>query len=272
MPRMRVVALAGALSAAVVAAFALTGGSDSGVPQATASPLAQLSAFVSQSPPATGDATLVQRHHTFADGSTMTGADLYLDNGTCYYAPTANGLSAAITGHETESCGPTNRAEAVAVAALNLPIGQARIRMANSAIDPHAKNLAGTASARAQARLKNAHVKPITMTHAQLIDGRVWSSSMGVLLAGAGQNTVRAGVLRLLASIPTVTVQRVTVDGHRALSLHDRVFPDGYSEGIVIDARTGSPLRFVGGYPHHTPAVVMTFKVTRVTAADLAKQ
>ena len=44
------------------------------------------------SPTPTGDATLVIRHQAYPDGKDIPGADLYLDDGRYYYAPTLAGL------------------------------------------------------------------------------------------------------------------------------------------------------------------------------------
>ncbi len=54
--------------------------------------LVKLSERIAAEPTPTGDATLVLRHHTFPDDKDFTGADLYVDDGRYYYAPTLAGL------------------------------------------------------------------------------------------------------------------------------------------------------------------------------------
>ena len=64
--------------------------------EATAAPLARLSERVAQQPAPAGTATLVRRVHTFPDGTTMRGFDLYVDDGRYYYGATTAELRQAI--------------------------------------------------------------------------------------------------------------------------------------------------------------------------------
>jgi len=158
-------------------------------------------------------------------------------------------------------------------------------RMANAPLDPNAPQVAPAAASDlepAELREKKAaeaktapgqkprHVTPLTPE--QHIEGNAWTRSLDALMAGGSRPDVRAGVLRLLATISRVSVAKTTLHGKPALELTGRVFNDGYEEQLVIDAETGIPLRFVGTYPGETPGVVMTYKVSRVTVADLAKR
>jgi hypothetical protein len=284
----RVLARAAVGAAAAVTFVAVGSGGDGhgplgvGVEPAVAAPLVKLSAEVGQMPALPGDATLIERHHTFADGKTMDGADLYLDNGDYYYAETRQGLPRAIRAHERLDSGFATRSVAVAVAVADgsLDLATARVRMANAPLDPNAKPADPAAvpsdvAAKVAAEIKRknaaaASLKP--MDPERHIDGMAWSSSFDAIMAGGSRPDVRAGVLALLATIPNVVVSETALEGRPALLLRSKVFDDNYEEQLWIDAKSGIPLRFVGTYPNQTPGVVMTYKVARVTVAKLAKK
>src|SRR6202044_2386907 len=64
---------------------------------------------------------------------------------------------------------------------------------------------------------------PLTMptgkTLQEDIDNSIWNNSMDALSAGAGNPQVREGVLRLLSTIPEVTVANSTTGGQPTLTL-----------------------------------------------------
>jgi hypothetical protein len=144
--------------------------------------------------------------------------------------------------------------------------------MAIAPLDPNVdpKALRSSAEATAQAKLKAVESVATPQTPEQHENGEIWSNSLDALIAGSGNPEVRAGVLRLLSTIPTVTVEHTVTDGRPTLQLTSRVFPDGYQEQLVIDAETGSPIRLIGGDIGQPPAVVVGYSVSRVTLADIA--
>ena len=278
----RILALTAVATAAAVAALAIGGGGAEhvgGIDQAVGAPLVRLSQSVSRVTAQPGDATLVLRRQTDADGQTITGADLYLDNGDYYYAPTVAGLPAVLGAHRTAATGWIPRLTAAAVAALHLDIAQARAGMARAAIDP-SQPAPPAAPAQTDAEIAAAVKKKEELgviptsarpaTKEDLANNWIWGNSLDALVAGGSRPDVRAGVLRLLASIPDVAVSQTTSEGRPALELDARVFGDDYEEHLVIDAETGIPLRFWGGVPGKAPGAVITYAVTRVTAADIA--
>ncbi len=303
----RVLALAAVGTVVALAAGAALGGGDGksplsvggvGVDVAAAAPLVKLADQVGQTAPLPGDATLIERHHVFADGKTMDGADLYSDNGTYYYAQTAKGLPDAIHAQESGTLDPRDNSDwvkrelAAALAVPKLAPAEAIKRMAKAALDPSVANAPPASladqidgiedpAAKAQMRKKMEAAKKAVAAQAvkgikpatpeELEQGNAWTNSMDALMAGGSRPDVRAGVLHLLALIPSVTVAKTTHDGRPALELVGHMFNDGYEEHLVIDAESGIPLRFVGTYPGQKPGVVMTYRVTRVTTADIAK-
>ncbi|HEX4520430.1 MAG TPA: hypothetical protein VH063_12700 [Gaiellaceae bacterium] len=270
-------AVGAAVAATVAILLSVGGGTGSfSTPTAAAAPLLRLSEKVSKAPAPTGDATLVQRSHTFANGSTMTGADLYLDSGAYYYATTAAGLPEALSGQPVDD-GATARELAAAVAAVTLDPEAARTRMAD-AIYPGGKPPVQTAPSPAvQAAIEqkkalaiaSGHPLPPPSSPEVIFNNHIWANCLDTLEAGAGRSDVKAGILRLLATIPEVAVEPTTTDGEQTLTLTAHLFPGAYTEQIVIDASDGTPIRFAGGNPNETPSVVVTYKVTRVTAENL---
>ena len=288
MPRRRVqprryVAMAAAATAAIVGVVALTGGSDSLTPQhAAAAPLVRLSRQVQASAPPAGDATLVLKNQSYPDGTAgaaapVTGADLYTDDGRYFYSETLDGLRAAVKANDDveEGAGSSfaTRDQAAAVAALTLPIEQARRRMADAALAPSAAP-ANAVDADVQEKIRQSELaaKWGQKSHFDpqvILSNHVWTNSIDALTAGAGRPEVRAGVLRLFASLPKVTVTHGTLAGRSTLVLTSVAFPNRYQEQITIDADSGIPLQFVGR-TGQTPSIVINYTVTRVTAADIA--
>jgi hypothetical protein len=284
--RRRIVAAAAFSGVAVVAVLFATsgGGTAPGLATGTASaaPLVRLSEHVRAAAPPTGDATLVLHTNKLADGSSFTGADLYADDGDYFYAPTRAGLPAVVTADEkVDEDGSIARELQAATAALDTPLAEARTQMATAPLDPNAKPPSAASTAELQqliARKKLLAAKQgdswvnEKQTPEELEDGRIWSSSLDALIAGSGRPDVRAGVLRLLSTIPTVTVDDTTTDGRPTLQLTAQVFPQHYEEQLVIDADTGTPIRFIGGTVGQQPSVVVDYEVSRVTVADVAKE
>ncbi len=96
-------------------------------------------------------------------------------------------------------------------------------------------------------------------------ENRIWIGAMDAVIAGAGRSDVRAGVLKLLATVDTI---RVREEGD-TLSLTATDFGDGYEETIVVDAHTGVITKMTGGYPGKAPSVVVTYEIKRVEAREI---
>ena len=253
----RVLALAAAAAVAIVAATAIPGSERVGgslrvaappVEDAQAATLVRLATKVAAEPEPKGDATLVRRHHTFDDGKTMRGFDLYLDDGTYYYGSTMAELRQAIADDNDQGNG-TQRAVAAAIAAPGRPAEEARMAMVNATY---------------------AEDNPLQEGKLQQ-DNRVWFGSMDALLAGAGNPDVRAGVLVLVATLEKVTVAEGERNGRQTLELANSDFTDGYVETLIVDAGTGVPVGFTGGVPGQVPGVTMVYDVDRVTTAKVAQ-
>jgi hypothetical protein len=230
-----------------------------------------------------GDATLVFRSTTFTDGQAPgSGFDLYTDSGPYYWASTESGLPAQIAAHDNLGDGLFTREIAAAEYAVHGNLATARERMA------YAPNPAGAGKSPAasmspillkvKAQLLGVKAAPGQSLAAAYdkayIDSWVWSDATDALEAGAGNPQVRAGVLRLLSTVSGIVVTHGTLDGQPTLVVGD-VTPglngNGTSEGaMTLNASTGVPLKYTDGTVGKTPETTTTYKVSRVTVADIA--
>ncbi|HEY4021108.1 MAG TPA: hypothetical protein VGM75_20650, partial [Pseudonocardiaceae bacterium] len=210
--------------------------------------LVSLAADVATEPqPTVGDATLVQRGE--ANNPYYGGWDLYTDDGHYYYSLTKSGLPKAVKGKEDVGDGIFTREIAAALYAVNGDLATARLRMAE------APQLPGK----------------VVPPGPKSFDNFVWDFGMDALIAGSSNPQVRAGVLRLYATLPDVTVTHTTVEGQPALTLTAGAaeLPDGYQETLNLNADTGVPLSYVGTEPKR-PDTDVSYKSTRVAVADVA--
>ena len=82
-------------------------------------------------------------------------------------------------------------------------------------------------------------------------NNRIWIGAMDSLIAGAGDPDVRAGVMKLLATIDAV---KVTEHGATLDITNSDFVPDGYAETLTVDAETGVIRTMTGGKVGRTPA------------------
>lgn len=243
---------------------------------ATGSPLARLAAYVNDSTPTAGDATLVQRT-TITGGKTITVYDLYGDNGEYFFSPQESGLAAQVSANNNQGQGVFAREVAAAKAAATGSVDAAAQQMADAPDPSHviSKNQPSHPAILA-AKLK-ALGKPVpsnlaSIASSSLYDNWVWENSQDAIIAGASQPSVRAGVLKILATLPGVTVTSGTYQGQPTLVLTagTQELGAGYQEQLTINSDTGMPIQFTGGQPGAAPATTVDYGVQRVTLANIA--
>jgi hypothetical protein len=105
-----------------------------------------------------------------------------------------------------------------------------------------------------------------------LYDNWVWEDSQDAIIAGAGEPQVRAGAMRILATLPDVTVKSGTSAGQPTLVLTagPAELGDDYVEQLTVNASTGAPMFWPGGTPGQTPGATVSYQVSRVTLGDIA--
>lgn len=233
-----------------------------GTSAAAQQPLVRLADYLRTAPKPTGDATLVMRDQNYpSTGLRVVAWDLFGDNGTCFFSLTRTGLPAQVAGNKDQGAGMFGREVAAAQYAATGDLNTARDKMADAPTKPGDPN-------------------PTSKWHDKsLIDNWVWENSQDALKAGAGNPVVRAGVLRLLSTLPEVTVINTMTAGQPTLTLTDTQPPinggpkgswPGYVEILIINANTGVPIAFHGGDPAKAPGIVVNYGISRVTLADVA--
>lgn len=227
------------------------------------SPLLRLADYVSRSAAPTGNATLV--------AGTVNGVtvyDLYADNGECFFSRTESGLPGQVRAGNSLGGGQFAREVAAAKLAAVGNVQTAAQDMADAA-DP------GQVASKAVPKMSTAAMKakdvPPGYVFGSLYDNWAWENSEEALIAGAGQPQVRAGVLRIIATLPGVTVTSGTSGGQptEVLTSGAQEVGSGYVEQVTINANTGIPVSFAGGTPGQT-LVTTTYQVSRVTTSDIA--
>jgi hypothetical protein len=283
-----------AMSAPQSAGPAGSAGSASRQAPAASSPansrLVSLAAFVmASSGPLPGDASLIIRHQPTPAGPVEITYNLYSDSGA-YYAVDAQGegaqdaaqakraLTAAVNHHENLSYGGAREVAAARYAATS-DLATARERMDNALPNNDyylplaqrkaiwAKGAKARAEIAREKGIKTPFKMPAGKTLQEDINSTIWDNSFDSLSQGAGSPQVRAGVLRLLSTVPEVTVVKSRTSGQPTLTLTAAFFNDG-TQVLTINAKTGMPISF-GSRLKGTKPVLDTFHVSRVTMADV---
>ena len=291
-----VVAL-GAAAAAVAVALAVTSTpapghkpTASGTPTATkATPaavnplLAQLAANIKvQQVKLPGNATMEIRNQSpTSDKLGDNGVDLYTDSGTYYWALSESMLPQVIAEGQDVGQGQFKRDIAAALYAVNGDIGTARQRMSianlipgipQKTVQPNQNVIAKLKAIDKQRGIPYTPPKPLTPAQKQeQTDNLIWMNATDALTAAPGNPQVRAGVLRLMATMPKVEVTQTTTAGQPTLTLADSwplLADPGLVESLVINASTGFPIAMFNRDPGQ-PLNVTYYHTSRVTLANV---
>lgn len=235
----------------------------------------------STSGPLSGNASLVIRTQANS-GVPAVNFEVYTDSGAYYWATTRGGLLDAIASHQDRSGGLSVHEVSAALYAANGDLAAARVRMINATPNPFGlgdtpaqkKALAKKIFAQ-DARLRHDGIKVSGPDKGKALqhdyDNYVWNNSMDALTEGGGNPQVRIGVLRLLSTLPEVTVKSSTTGGQRTLTLTagTALFGGLTDQVVTINAKTGIPLSSASGIPGRQPSSTSTFQVSRLTLADI---
>ena len=226
-----------------------------------------------------GNATLEIRNRLpTSDQIGDNGVDLYTDNGTYYWATSKSLLPQVVAQHQDTAQGEFQRDMAAALYAVNGNITTARARMAIANLAPgtHPDSLqADNEKLKALDKLRHVKytpLKPLTPPQkAEQTDNFIWMNSIDALMAAPENAQVRAGVLRIMATMPIVKVTHSTTAGQPTLTLADSwpLLADGkLVESLVINASTGFPVALFNTDPGQ-PLNATYYHVTRVTLANV---
>jgi hypothetical protein len=234
-----------------------------------ASPLVRLADYVNGSATPPGDATLIARTTT-GGGKSVTVYDLYADNGQYFFSRTERGLAGQVSGHHNLAGRLFAREIAAAKSAATGNVQTAAQNMADAPDPSHVISPKQTAADKASIAAKEAATGQ--KQGGNLFDSWVWEDSQDAMIAGSGEPQVRAGVLRILATLPDVTVTSGRSAGQPTQVLTAGLAEEGYgyTEQLTINAITGIPVSFAGGAPGRTPSGTIKYQVSRVTLSDIA--
>lgn len=245
--------------------------------------LAQLAADIKvQQVKLPGNATMEIRNQSpTSDKLGDNGVDLYTDSGTYYWALSESMLPQVIAEGQDVGQGQFKRDIAAALYAVNGDIGTARQRMSIANLIPGAPQNTAQANQDMIAKLKAIdkqrgipYTPPKPLTPAQKqeqTDNLIWMNATDALTAAPGNPQVRAGVLRLMATMPKVEVTQTTTAGQPTLTLADSwplLADPGLVESLVINASTGFPIAMFNRDPGQ-PLNVTYYHTTRVTLANI---
>jgi hypothetical protein len=297
----RVVAGSGTVAAAAVAvALVATSSPQSGsaAPAAAApaaqSPLMTLAAHITANHgPQSGNASLIVSTQTGGNLSApVVQYDLYTDSGAIYSGDDSQSLLRyEVTHHDNSADGTEAAMVAAAKSAATGNLTTARTQMALASggnplglgLSPAARQKVwdkGLAQAKETAAQKGVKIKlpsnpPTGQALQNDIDNYVWINSLGALTSGGGDTQVRAGVLRLLSSIPAISVEHTTTSGQPTLTVTASAAVAGINQTLVINAQTGLPISLssaavpAGSNGAGLPASTTTYQVTQTTVANI---
>jgi hypothetical protein len=234
-----------------------------------------------------GNASLVIQTQVLNGIPPQVTYNLYTDSGGYYGANNKKGLTAAVDHHQNLAGSWLDARQVVAAAryAATGNLATARERMLNATPEQFERLLRDSPSARkklwekdmakARAIFRAKHVKPPAVPTDKIlktdINYEIWYNSVNALTVGAGNPHVREGVLRLLSTIPEITVASSTTGGQPTLTLTASPAMNPGSglpaQVVTISARTGMPISSVWGTPRQKYYSDTTFQVSRVTLA-----
>lgn len=236
-----------------------------------------------------GDASLVITDETIGGKVQAPEYFIYADNGDVYGAQSESGLPAAVAGHDTYHDDGLATEVAVARYAATGDLTKATVEMVDDTggtplglgLSPAARQKAWEAG-RAQAakvfKMKGLKMPadsgpPTGKALQEQVGNLLWTGSMEALSTAGGNPEVKAGVLRLLATVPEVTVAKSTTDGRPTLTLtgSTAIFGGYGAETLTIDATTGAPIESTSAAGKGGVAASESYRVSRVTLADVAK-
>jgi hypothetical protein len=235
-----------------------------------------------------GNASLVIQTDVGAPSPGNVTYNLFTDSGAYYGANNKRGITAAVVKHQNLAGSWLDARRVVAAARYSATgdLTTARERMLNAtpeqfehllSLSPAArKKLWEKEMAKERALLKAKHAWPRPVPTDKIlradINYSIWYNSINALTEGAGNPQVREGVLRVLSTIPEVTVANSTTGGQPTLVLTaaPALMPGGLPAQVVtIDARTGMPTSLVNGAPGQRYYSNTTYQVSRVTLAGV---
>ncbi|MCR6488679.1 hypothetical protein M8542_38210 [Amycolatopsis sp. OK19-0408] len=255
-------------------------------PRAVETPLVKLASAVKAAGTQPGDASLIVNTKFGLDNKPDLYYTIYTDKGEQFTGDSEKSLVNAVAKGQGEPATPYDgKVLAAARLAANGDVDKARIAMITAGNNALGVGLspAEADKAWADAQAETAEMfrkigKPVPAPRPRptgkelenLIDNHLWSNTEHALFANAADAEVRAGVLKLYATIPDMIVGKTTVDGQAALTLTPPpAILGGSADVLTINAGNGLPIR--EEIKSETgQRWVVNYQSSRVTLADVA--
>jgi hypothetical protein len=252
-------------------------------PPAAGSPLVTLAADIKATGSSVpGNASLAIVSQVIGGKLMQVYYGLYTDGGALYSGDDKKTLVSAVNEHANQADSVDTREVAAARYAATGDLTTARELMVNATPNWYALGQ-GTAARNAawqkgeaqrsqimkEKGIKTPIKEPTGKALQADIDDSVWDNSIDSLTWGAANPEIRAGVLRLLSTLPEVTVAKSTTGGQPTLTLTaGPALLDGGKQVLTINAKTGMPISSVVTLPQVATSVE-TYQVSRVTLAGV---
>ncbi|MGW4215194.1 hypothetical protein ACWEIJ_44985 [Lentzea sp. NPDC004789] len=289
------VAAVGAAAVAVAVVMGTTGGdvpvgpSDSASPPVVVeSPLVKLASAVKAAGTLPGEASLIINTKLLPDGPQLY-YTVYTDKGQVFTGDSAQNLAATVAKGAAEPASQFNaKVTAAARLAANGDVEKAKFDMITAAGNPLGIGLSPTeadkAWAEAMASVEEKYRKagqkvpdrPTGQDLENRINNHLFSNATHALYIAASDAEVRAGVLKLLATMKDVAIGKTVVDGQAALTLTAAAAIQGGNSTYVltVNADNGLPIRSEGipvkGSAEPSKPWAVNYQTARVTLADVA--
>ncbi len=233
--------------------------------------------------PLKGNATLEIRNRLANSAAVQTnGLDLYTDGGAYFWGNDKGELSQTVADKEPADGGETEQAIEAALIAAKGDIATARAKMSvanypggvvpKNSVSPSQAEIEKIKAADKARGKPYTPPKPLTAEQKkEQTDNLIWMNSATALTAAPENPQVRAGVLKILATMPNVQVTHTITAGQATLTLTDS-WPEldpGYLESWVINASDGFPVA-QSGHGGGSPSQTTYYHVSRVTLAQVA--
>ncbi|MFI5592245.1 hypothetical protein ACIA5G_44855 [Amycolatopsis sp. NPDC051758] len=286
------VAAVGAAAVAAAVVLGTSGGSvpagpSGAAPPAAEAPLVKLASAVQAAGTQPGDASLIVNTKFGRDDKPDLYYTLYTDKGQQFTGDSTKSLARAVAKGDAQPAVPYDgNVMAAARLAANGDVDKARIAMITAGgnalgvgLSPAEADKAWAAAQAETAELFRKIGKPVPAPKPRptgkelenLINNHLWSNTQHALFANAADAEVRAGVLKLYATIPDMIVGKTTVDGQAALSLTaPPAILGGSADVLIINADNGLPIREEITSAEPAKRYVVNYKSSRVTLADVA--
>lgn len=254
------------------------------------SPLVKLASEVKAAATVQGDSSLVIGTKMPADRPHYTFYSVYTDNGQIFTGDSVKTVAASASKNDDQATPYHAKVMAAAREAANGDVEKARIAMITAAHNVTGLGLspaeADKAWADAQAKIAEdfrkigkpappARPRPEGKELENFRNNHLWSNATSALFLGAANADIRAGVLKLIATIKDTKVGETEIDGQRALTISTGPEIQGGDASVVltINADNGLPILEeispAPNSPNPSKPAKVTYKSSRVTLADV---